>query len=181
MDGFLKILDNSADFEEISGGLAKGQSPLSVMGVCDSVRAHLSFALCKKRGKAPFFITSTDAQARILWEDLRFFYGDKVLLFPARDLLFYDIEASANEAPYDVFICYKETDFEGKRTLDSVLAMDIYEALTDKGYRVFFSRVSLEDKLGTEYEPFIFAALNSAKIMLVVGTDYEYFILGSRR
>ncbi len=97
MDGFLKILDNSADFEEISGGLAKGQSPLSVMGVCDSVRAHLSFALCKKRGKAPFFITSTDAQARILWEDLRFFYGDKVLLFPTRDLLFYDIEASATD------------------------------------------------------------------------------------
>ncbi len=97
MDGFLKILDNSADFEEITGGLAKGRSPLSVMGVCDSVRAHLSFALCKKLGKAPFFITSTDAQARLLWEDLRFFYGEKVLLFPGRDLLFYDIEASAND------------------------------------------------------------------------------------
>jgi len=85
------------------------------------------------------------------------------------------IAVSANEEPYDVFICYKETDFDGKRTLDSTLAMDIYEALTDKGYRVFFSRVSLEDKLGTEYEPYIFAALNSAKIMLVIGTDYEFF------
>ena len=85
------------------------------------------------------------------------------------------IEVSAAEEPYDVFICYKETDFSGKRTLDSVLAMDIYEALSDRGYRVFFSRVSLEDKLGTEYEPYIFAALNSAKIMLVIGTDYEYF------
>ncbi|MBR2319612.1 MAG: leucine-rich repeat protein [Clostridia bacterium] len=85
------------------------------------------------------------------------------------------ISVSANEEPYDVFICYKETDFNGKRTLDSVLALDIYKALTDEGYRVFFSRISLEDKLGVEYEPYIFAALNSAKIMLVVGTDYEYF------
>ena len=85
------------------------------------------------------------------------------------------IAVSANEAPYDVFICYKETDFNGKRTLDSVLAQDIFDALTDKGYRVFFSRISLEDKLGTEYEPYIFAALNSAKIMLVIGTDFEYF------
>ena len=29
--------------------------------------------------------------------------------------------------------------------------------------------------MGQEYEPYIFAALNSAKIMLAVGTDYEYY------
>ena len=85
------------------------------------------------------------------------------------------IAVSNNEAPYDIFICYKETDENGGRTLDSVLAQDIYDALTEKGYRVFFSRITLEDKLGQEYEPYIFAALNSAKIMLAFGTDYEYF------
>jgi len=85
------------------------------------------------------------------------------------------IAVSANEEPYDIFICYKETAENGDRTLDSVLAQDIYDALTDKGYRVFFARITLEDKLGQEYEPYIFAALNSAKIMLVFGTDYEYF------
>ena len=85
------------------------------------------------------------------------------------------IAVSNNEPPYDIFICYKETDENGSRTLDSVLAQDAYEALTDKGYRVFFSRITLEDKLGVEYEPYIFAALNSAKIMLAFGTDYEYF------
>lgn len=85
------------------------------------------------------------------------------------------IEVSGKEEPYDIFICYKETDENGDRTLDSVLAQDIYDALTEKGYRVFFSRITLEDKLGQEYEPYIFAALNSAKIMLAVGTDYEYY------
>jgi hypothetical protein len=85
------------------------------------------------------------------------------------------LEVSGKEEPYDIFICYKETDEDGQRTLDSVLAQDVYDALTGKGYRVFFSRISLEDKLGQEYEPYIFAALNSAKIMLAFGTDYEYF------
>ncbi|MBQ9148560.1 MAG: TIR domain-containing protein [Oscillospiraceae bacterium] len=85
------------------------------------------------------------------------------------------IEVSGREAPYDIFICYKEADDRGERTLDSVLAQDIYDALTEKNYRVFFSRISLEDKLGLEYEPYIFAALNSAKIMLVVGTTYDHF------
>ncbi len=85
------------------------------------------------------------------------------------------IAVSAKEDSYDIFICYKETDEKGQRTIDSVMAQDLYTALTEKGYRVFFSRISLEDKLGQEYEPYIFAALNSAKVMLAVGTDYEYF------
>ena len=84
-------------------------------------------------------------------------------------------EVSSKEDPYDIFICYKETDRIGERTVDSVIAQDVYTALTEKGYKVFFSRITLEDKLGQEYEPYIFAALNSAKIMLVFGTDYEYF------
>ena len=85
------------------------------------------------------------------------------------------IEVSSREEPYDIFICYKETDENGQRTLDSVLAQDLYDALTEKDYRVFFSRITLEDKLGQEYEPYIFAALNSARVMLAVGTDYEYY------
>ena len=85
------------------------------------------------------------------------------------------LEVSSTEKSYDIFICYKETDEKGERTLDSVLAQDLYTALTDKGYRVFFSRVTLRDKLGQAYEPYIFAALNSAKVMLAVGTCYEYY------
>ena len=85
------------------------------------------------------------------------------------------INISNKEQPYDVFICYKESDENGERTEDSVLAEVLYEELTKKKYRVFFAKISLEDKLGKEFEPYIFAALNSAKVMLVVGTREEYF------
>ena len=81
---------------------------------------------------------------------------------------------SEREAPFDVFICYKETDERGVRTRDSVLANDLYYELTNEGYKVFFSRITLEDKLGTAYEPYIFAALRSAPVMVVVGTKPEY-------
>ena len=82
---------------------------------------------------------------------------------------------SQKEKPFDVFICYKETDATGQRTQDSVLANDIYHQLTNEGFKVFFSRITLEDKLGMAYEPYIFAALNSAKVMVVLGTKPEYF------
>lgn len=84
------------------------------------------------------------------------------------------LEISNKEEPFDVFICYKESASDGTRTNDSVLAQDIYFGLTEKGYKVFFSRITLEGKLGTAYEPYIFAALNSAKVMIVVGTKPEY-------
>lgn len=85
------------------------------------------------------------------------------------------LEISQKEDPFDVFICYKETDERGMRTHDSVLATDLYHQLTNAGFKVFFSRITLEDKLGTAYEPYIFAALNSAKVMVVLGSKPEYF------
>lgn len=85
------------------------------------------------------------------------------------------IEVSNREDPYDIFICYKEKDENGERTEDSLLAEKIYDELTNKNYRVFFSRISLEDKIGEEYEPYIFAALNSARIMLVIGTNIKNY------
>ncbi len=85
------------------------------------------------------------------------------------------LKLSQKEDPYDVFICYKETDDFGKRTEDSVIANDIYYQLTNQGFKVFYAAITLEGKLGSAYEPCIFAALNSSKVMLAVGTKPEYF------
>lgn len=82
---------------------------------------------------------------------------------------------SQREEPFDVFICYKETDKNGRRTVDSVLAQELYYGLKNEGFKTFFSRITLEDKLGSAYEPYIFAALNSARVMVVLGTCPEHF------
>lgn len=86
------------------------------------------------------------------------------------------LDISRSESPYDIFICYKETDDKiGIRTDDSVTAQDIYTELVKSGYRVFYSRVTLRGKAGGEYEPYIYAALASARIMLVLGSKKSYF------
>ena len=86
------------------------------------------------------------------------------------------LNIALNEDPYDIFICYKETDdVTGSRTEDSLIAQDIYTGLLKDGYRVFFARVSLREVAGTEYEPYIYAALSSAKIMLAIGTKHDYY------
>lgn len=83
------------------------------------------------------------------------------------------LAVSKNEKPFDIFISYKETDSEGNRTKDSITAQNLYEELTESGYKVFFSRITLENKIGTEYEPYIYAALYSSKVMLTVCSSKE--------
>ena len=105
-------------------------------------------------------------------------YGDALKIYKEEAKTISDIqkkalEISNNEEDYDIFICYKEGDINGDRTPDSVIAQDIYNRLTDLNYKVFFARITLADKLGEEYEPYIFSALNSSKIMLVVGTNAD--------
>ena len=94
----------------------------------------------------------------------------------AIDIIQRDILAiSEREEPYDIFICYKETDELKQRTKDSGIANELYYQLTDEGYKVFYAPVTLRDKAGQNYEPYIFAALSSAKVMLAIGTKPEFF------
>ena len=83
------------------------------------------------------------------------------------------LELSRKEKPFDVFISYKETDTNGNRTRDSIEAQKLYEKLTELGYKVFFSRITLESKIGEEYEPYIYAALSSSKVMITVCSSKE--------
>lgn len=82
---------------------------------------------------------------------------------------------SQKEEAYDIFISYKEHDSSNNRSKDSIKAESIYNELLKKGYRVFFSRVSLKNIEVNTYEPIIFAALMSSKVMLSIGSCQEYF------
>jgi len=80
---------------------------------------------------------------------------------------------SANQEPYDVFLSYKELDdLSRQRTDDSYLAHDLYNELTARGYKVFFAPKSLGVGL---YEPKIYSAIISSKVMIVLGTQPKYF------
>ncbi len=78
------------------------------------------------------------------------------------------------EEDYDVFISYKATDENGEKTEDSVIARNIYDKLTKQNYKVFLAEKTLEDRLGSDYEPIIFKAIHTSKIFVLVGTKKEY-------
>ncbi|MBQ3010540.1 MAG: TIR domain-containing protein [Methanocorpusculum sp.] len=127
------------------------------------------------RTQVESILTDTDYQAVLQYADSvsRAVYEEQAAAINGLQKKILEIVKS--EKPFDVFICYKETDESGARTKDSVIANEIYHELTNSGLKVFFAAITLENKLGQEYEPYIFAALTSAKVMLVLGTKPEYF------
>lgn len=75
---------------------------------------------------------------------------------------------------YEVFISYKCSDDQGNKTPDVAIAQELYAALTDRGYSTFFSSNTLELMGSSRYKADIDAALDSAKVMIVVLSKEEY-------
>jgi tetratricopeptide (TPR) repeat protein len=67
-----------------------------------------------------------------------------------------------------VFICFKDTG-----TQDGKLGYRIFNTFARK-YDVFFSKESLLDIGGNDYEPYIYHALTTAKVLLVLCSDRDH-------
>lgn len=83
-------------------------------------------------------------------------------------------EKIKTEQDYDVFLCFKSTDENSNPTKDRFIARSVYDELTKRNIRTFFSEVSLKDRLGEDYEPIIYKALYSCKFFILIATNSEY-------
>lgn len=83
------------------------------------------------------------------------------------------IQIAESEQPYDIYISYRAKDDNGDKTAVSEIAEHLYNKLTSAGYRVFLSEAALKGKERSYCEPYIYSALNSANVMLALGTSYD--------
>ena len=83
------------------------------------------------------------------------------------------IQIAESEQPYDIYISYRAKDDNGDKTAVSEIAGHLYNKLTSAGYRVFLSEAALKGKKRSKCEPYIYSALNSANVMLALGTSYD--------
>ena len=77
------------------------------------------------------------------------------------------------EQDFEIFITFKNTDEEGNVTNDFYVAEQLYKALTDTGFKTFFSPVTIHNYGASAYKKFIDAALDSATMMIVVATSLD--------
>ncbi len=75
----------------------------------------------------------------------------------------------------DACICYIETDSNGQRTKDSLIAHEVYRKLESNKISTFYKRVSAEIAVGDQAEELQLSAVAYANIILLVGTNRAHF------
>ncbi|MBR2471983.1 MAG: hypothetical protein IKB55_04800, partial [Clostridia bacterium] len=92
----MQQLGSLPEFNSLAADISSGKSGISVSGVTSSARADLIHTLLDKTQKSAFVMSENMYDAKILYEDLCLYHGsDNVVLFPAKDYIFYNIETAA--------------------------------------------------------------------------------------
>jgi len=94
MKTFTTPLNELTEFNDISRTLGKQRGMVQVSGCIDAEKAHLIYGL-GEQFKSRVILTYSETRAKELYDDYHFF-KQKVLLYPARDLLFYNADIQGN-------------------------------------------------------------------------------------
>jgi len=97
MNGLLAPLSSLNSFIGLIDALKKKRSPLFVTGVMDSQKAHLTAGMTGVLSCPVLFVASSEQKAAEIHGDLRFFYRNKALLFPSKDIVFYGADVRSVE------------------------------------------------------------------------------------
>ena len=74
---------------------------------------------------------------------------------------------------FEVFLSFKNTDENGNPSKEQGMATELYDALSSIGVSVFFSNKTLPILGAAQYKTVIDEALDSAKILIAIGTSRE--------
>lgn len=85
------------------------------------------------------------------------------------------LEMSMRTAPCDVVVCCKGETEDDERICGFLLAQKLYHQLVQEGDQAFFASDLLMNEQPFNGEPQLYAALNNAKVMVVLGTKPEDF------
>ena len=102
MQAVIQPLLNLNEYQEIRSRLPENRGVLQLSGCIESQKAHVMYGLFegmrqdeKQKNANCLIIAENDLKAKELYEDYRFYDRD-VLLYPAKDLIFFQADIHGN-------------------------------------------------------------------------------------
>ncbi len=96
----LNVLQQSAEYTSLCESLQKGITPISVISSNTAQKAHFIASVMHENEKRALVVTPSDYDARMLFEDLKFFLGTRATLFTSRDYIYYEVDTVSRETTY---------------------------------------------------------------------------------
>ncbi len=100
-DFLLDVLLDLKPYENLLKDIDDGVTPISVHGLIEENLGHFCAAINKHTARQLLLVTYDESRARQLYEDIRGMLGeDRVVMFPRKEMIFYDIDAYSREKTY---------------------------------------------------------------------------------
>ncbi|MBU5439287.1 transcription-repair coupling factor [Tissierella sp. MSJ-40] len=94
---FLDPLKTLASYEKLIKDIENRNSPIATNGIIDENIGHIVYGLREHTGRQMLLITYDEVKGQKLYEDIKNFGEENVVLFPKKEVLFYDVEAFSYE------------------------------------------------------------------------------------
>lgn len=94
---FETILNTKKEWKQLNQYFGEGISPLSVTGLTEQAKAHVTAHLCAQKQTGAMVICDSDYSARRFCEALRFFTEAESIYYPSKEIEYYKVDAKSNE------------------------------------------------------------------------------------
>ncbi len=118
LKGLMEPLKSSSKYEEILRDIGNNKFPMGIYGVSESARSYIINGIYDSLDKPLFIFTHSDMEAKNIYEDLSF-YINEVYYFPAREVVFYNIDAISGDLRWERLKVLKEIISSGKKIIVS--------------------------------------------------------------
>jgi transcription-repair coupling factor (superfamily II helicase) len=85
------------EFNILSDDIKKAQFPICISNISGSQKAHMIYSLHTVFDKPCLIIADNEIEAQKVFEDISHFLPKKTALFPAREVVFFDVDAISKE------------------------------------------------------------------------------------
>jgi transcription-repair coupling factor (superfamily II helicase) len=100
LKGLMGPLKQDDNFKEIIKNIEGNRYPIGIYGISESARSYIINGVFEDRSESMFVLTSSDVEARNLYEDLSLFTTN-VYYFPTKEVVFYNVYAVSGDLRWE--------------------------------------------------------------------------------
>ena len=127
MEALAKVLPKMKKFNDYINDVNKGNFPITLSGLSDSGKVHFIYSTRFYTDKPIVIVTYNELELKKIKEDMKFFSDENILVFPKKEVVYYDIDTMNKDATMDRLSIYKKL-----YNNDSCIILTTIEALMQR-------------------------------------------------
>lgn len=127
LKGLMAPLDGESKFEKVISNINKEKFPLNIHGLSESGKSYIISGIFEKLDNSVVVVAHSEMEAKNIYEDLCF-YSTEVYFLPAREVVFYNIDAISGDLRWARLKVIKEI-LQNKNKKIVVTSIDALTAL----------------------------------------------------